>query len=153
LRPACDGRANLQVWTQAQVARLELAPAGRRQLALHRGAGAQGRRDAQRASAAAEVILSAGSIGSVQLLQLSGLGPGALLQRYGIEVLHDAPGVGANLQDHLQIRAVFKVQGVKTLNTQASTWWGKAGIALEYAVTAQRADEHGPQPAGGLHPQ
>jgi choline dehydrogenase len=86
------------------------------------------------ASASAEVILCAGSIGSPQILQLSGIGPAALLQKHGIEVLHDAPGVGANLQDHLQIRAVFKVEGVKTLNTQASTLWGKAMIGLEYAL-------------------
>ena len=133
LHPACNGRANLQVWTRAQVARLDLTPQGDGSL---RCTGVQVLKGGEMcgASAAAEVILSAGSIGSVQLLQLSGLGPEALLQRYGIEVLHDAPGVGANLQDHLQIRAVFKVQGVKTLNTQASTLWGKAGIALEYAL-------------------
>jgi len=80
------------------------------------------------------VILSAGSIGSPQILQLSGIGPAALLQKHGIEVKHDAPGVGANLQDHLQIRAVFKVDGVKTLNTQANSLWGKAKIGLEYAL-------------------
>ncbi|OIQ70088.1 oxygen-dependent choline dehydrogenase [mine drainage metagenome] len=92
-------------------------------------------KDGQRvtASASAEVILSAGSIGSPQLLQLSGIGPGALLHQHGIEVLHDAPGVGANLQDHLQIRTVFKVQGVKTLNTLAHSLWGKTLIGLEYA--------------------
>jgi choline dehydrogenase len=56
-----------------------------------------------------------------------------LLQQHGVTVLQDTPGVGANLQDHLQIRSVYKVQGVTTLNTQASTLWGKARIALEYA--------------------
>ncbi|MEY3145596.1 MAG: hypothetical protein RL342_1267 [Pseudomonadota bacterium] len=61
-------------------------------------------------------------------------GPGALLQQHGIAVRHDAPGVGANLQDHLQIRTVFTVSGVKTLNTQANSLWGKAMIALEYAL-------------------
>jgi len=79
------------------------------------------------------VILCAGSIGSPQLLQLSGIGPAALLQRHGIPVVRDLPGVGENLQDHLQIRAVFKVQGVQTLNTLANSWWGKAKIGLEYA--------------------
>jgi choline dehydrogenase len=133
LRPACDGRANLQVWTQAQAARLELAPQGDGSL---RCTGVQVLKGGEMlsVSAAAELILSAGSIGSPQLLQLSGIGPGALLQRHGISVLHDAPGVGANLQDHLQIRAVFKVQGVQTLNTLANSWWGKAMIGLEYAV-------------------
>ena len=67
-------------------------------------------------------------------MQLSGIGPGALLQQHGIAVRHDAPGVGANLQDHLQIRTVFTVSGVKTLNTQANSLWGKAMIALEYAL-------------------
>ena len=66
----------------------------------------------------ADVILSAGSIGSPQVLQLSGIGLAALLQQPGVPVLHDAPGVGTNLQDHLQIRTVDKVQGVKTLNVQ-----------------------------------
>jgi choline dehydrogenase len=85
--------------------------------------------------AAREVVLAAGSIGTPQILQRSGIGPGALLQRHGIAVLRDLPGVGANLQDHLQIRAVFKVRNAKTLNTLARTLWGKAAIALEYALT------------------
>ena len=133
LRPACDGRANLQVWTQAQAARLELVQQGDGSL---RCTGVQVLKGGEMltVSASAELILSAGSIGSPQLLQLSGIGPGALLQRHGISVLHDAPGVGGNLQDHLQIRAVFKVQGVQTLNTLASSWWGKAMIGLEYAM-------------------
>jgi choline dehydrogenase len=80
------------------------------------------------------VILCAGAIGTPQILQLSGIGPGAVLGEHGIPVLRDAPGVGANLQDHLQIRAVFKVQGVKTLNTIANSLWGKAMIGLEYAL-------------------
>ncbi|MGZ5774971.1 GMC family oxidoreductase, partial [Ramlibacter sp.] len=58
-----------------------------------------------------------------------------LLQRHAIPVVQDLPGVGANLQDHLQIRAVFKVQGVQTLNTLANSWWGKARIGLQYALT------------------
>jgi len=86
------------------------------------------------AHAARELILSAGAINSPQLLQLSGIGPGALLQRHGITVLHDLPGVGANLQDHLQIRAVFQVQGARTLNTLVHSLWGKARIGLEYAL-------------------
>ena len=88
----------------------------------------------QRGFATRELILCAGSIGSPQILQLSGIGPGALLQQHGIPIEQDLPGVGANLQDHLQIRAVFKVQGVKTLNTMANSLWGKAKIGLEYAL-------------------
>ncbi|MDD5028625.1 MAG: GMC family oxidoreductase N-terminal domain-containing protein [Rhodoferax sp.] len=133
LRPVCSARANFTQWTSAQVARLLLdkQPDGRL-----RCAGVELVKDGQRVTvhASTEVILSAGSIGSPQILQLSGVGPGPLLQRNNISVRHDAPGVGANLQDHLQIRAVFKVQGVKTLNTLANSWWGKAKIGLEYAL-------------------
>jgi choline dehydrogenase len=82
-----------------------------------------------------EVILCAGAIGSPQILQLSGVGPAGLLQQLGVPVVHDLPGVGANLQDHLQIRAVYKVQGARTLNTLANSLVGKAAIALEYAVS------------------
>jgi choline dehydrogenase len=81
-----------------------------------------------------EVILAAGAIGSPQILQLSGLGPAPLLQGLGLAVEQDLPGVGANLQDHLQIRAVYKVQGARTLNTRAASLLGKATIALEYAL-------------------
>jgi choline dehydrogenase len=81
------------------------------------------------------VVLAAGAINSPQLLQLSGIGPAALLAAHGIDVVHDLPGVGANLQDHLQIRSVFKVQGVKTLNQLAASLLGKARIGLEYAAT------------------
>jgi choline dehydrogenase len=80
------------------------------------------------------VILSAGSIGSAQILQLSGIGPAALLHDNIVPVVHDLPGVGANLQDHLQIRSVYKVKGAKTLNTMANSLWGKALIGLEYAL-------------------
>ena len=75
---------------------------------------------------------AAGAIGTPQILQLSGIGPAALLQRHGIRVEHALEGVGANLQDHLQIRAVFQVDGVPTLNVLANSWWGKARIGLEY---------------------
>jgi choline dehydrogenase len=93
-------------------------------------------RDAQRVSVRAtrEVILSAGAIATPQLLQLSGIGPSPLLRGHGIDLRHELPGVGANLQDHLQIRPVFKVQGVRTLNVVASSFWGRLGIALEYAL-------------------
>jgi len=89
----------------------------------------------QNVAAARELILAAGSIGSPQLLQLSGIGPGAWLQSLGIAVQADLPGVGANLQDHLQIRAVFKVRGVQTLNTLAAGWTGRLRIGLQYLLT------------------
>jgi choline dehydrogenase-like flavoprotein len=87
------------------------------------------------AHARAEVILSAGAIGSPQILQLSGLGPGTLLQDHGIAVLRDMPAVGANLQDHLQLRCAWRLTGAKTLNTLANSVWGKARIGLEYLAT------------------
>jgi choline dehydrogenase len=70
--------------------------------------------------------------GSVQILQLSGVGAGHRLAALGVTPTHELPGVGANLQDHLQIRAVFKTRGAKTLNTIAGSLWGKAGIGLQY---------------------
>ena len=134
LRPACEGRPNFTMWTGAQVQRLQLenGPDG----AL-RCTGVQvwdGRQQVT-AHARGEVLLSAGSIGSPQILQLSGIGPADLLQSHGIAVRLHLPGVGANLQDHLQIRAVYKVQGVTTLNTLANNAWGKLRIGLQYALT------------------
>ena len=88
----------------------------------------------QVARARAEVILSAGAIGSPQILQLSGFGPGDLLQEHGVEVARDMPAIGGNLQDHLQLRCAWRLQGAKTLNTMVGTLWGKAKVALEYAL-------------------
>ena len=133
LRPTCMVRPNFELWTSAQVAKLVLeAQADGSQRCT--GVTVRVKGEMVTATARGEVILSAGSIGSPHLLQLSGIGPAALLHQHGINVRHDAPGVGANLQDHLQIRAVFKVAGVKTLNTQANSLWGKAKIGLEYGL-------------------
>ena len=81
---------------------------------------------------AKQTILAAGAIGTPQILQLSGIGPGALLQQHGIPVKQDLAGVGGNLQDHLQLRMAFKVQGIKTLNIQANSLWGKLQMGMEY---------------------
>ena len=81
-----------------------------------------------------EVILSAGSIGSTQLLLLSGIGPAAQLREHGIEVVADRPGVGANLQDHLQLRLIYKVDGITTLNERYHSRFGFAGMLAEYAL-------------------
>ena len=86
------------------------------------------------ASARGEVILCAGSIGSVQLLHLSGIGPGDWLARHGIEVVADVPGIGRNLQDHLQQRAIYKVSGVRTLNETYHSLVGRAAMGLDYAL-------------------
>ncbi len=133
LRPTCYGRPNFEMWTGAQVSRLlfEQQPDGSRRCS---GVEAWNGQAMLTAQAAREVILSAGSIGSPVILQRSGIGPAASLQQHGIEVLSDLPGVGANLQDHLQIRAVYKVAGVKTLNQLAGSHWGKAMIGLEYLL-------------------
>ena len=141
LRPV-QHRENLQVWTGAQVMRLVTArdDAGLRVTGVEvRPEGHDHNRGAPliarlREGGASEVVMAAGAIGTPQILQLSGIGPGALLQRHGISVQHDLPGVGQNLQDHLQIRAVFEVQGVKTLNTMANSWLGKGLIGLEYLL-------------------
>jgi len=127
LKPAL-GRKNLSIVTQAMVENLLMNGP--------RVSGVQMRRNgiAMRVGAKREVILAAGSIGSPQIMQLSGLGPGGLLQSHGIDVKCDIPGVGENLQDHLQLRIAYKVQGVKTLNETSQTLWDKARIALEYAV-------------------
>ncbi len=81
-----------------------------------------------------EVILSAGAIGSVQILERSGVGNAAHLNQLGIPVMADLPGVGENLQDHLQLRMIYKVSGIKTLNTTANTLFGKLKIGLEYLL-------------------
>ena len=132
LRPIAK-RQNLTVWTETRVKKLTLA---RDDAGALRCTGAElvraGR--AVNVSAVREVVLSAGSVNSPQILQLSGIGPAALLHEHGIDVAHDLPGVGDNLQDHLQIRTVFKVTGAKTLNTLASSLWGKGMIGLEYAL-------------------
>ncbi len=134
LRPACTQRANFTLWSGAQVTRLLIE---RDADGTPRCRGIEAVKDGSRIEAVArgEVILSAGSIGSVQILQLSGIGAGPQLQACGVQPVHELPGVGANLQDHLQIRAVFKTTGTKTLNTIAGSLWGKAGIGLQYLLS------------------
>jgi choline dehydrogenase len=133
LKPVAH-RRNLTVLTQAQVQRLVIERDAQGQL-VAAGVVARTPQGEQTFRAARHVVLAAGAVNTPQLLQISGIGPGALLQQHGIAVLQDTPGVGANLQDHLQIRAVFGVQGVATLNTLANSWLGKARIGLQYLVT------------------
>jgi choline dehydrogenase len=146
LRPTCLGRPNFELWTNAQVSQLLIdkqADGSQRCTGVQVWTGQEKvtARVTNDASRRGEVILCAGSIGSPQILQLSGIGPAALLRQHGIAVVQDLPGVGANLQDHLQIRSVYKVQqapGKKSwglsLNTMADSLWGKARIGLEYAL-------------------
>ena len=130
LRPTCMQRPNFTLWTGAQVTRLSFASAP----GNPRCSGVKVCKDGQmlEVSAREEVILCAGAIGSPQILQLSGVGPAQHLQSLGIPVIKDLPGVGENLQDHLQIRAVFRVRHTRTLNTRANTLWGKALIGAQY---------------------
>jgi choline dehydrogenase-like flavoprotein len=85
-------------------------------------------------NAAREVILAAGAIGSPQILQLSGIGPGDVLAPLGIGVRHELKGVGENLQDHLQVRCAYKVTGVKTMNESYRSLFRRAGFLMEYLL-------------------
>ena len=127
LKPA-RSRANLTVLTKAQARRVLIENG--------RAIGVEIAHEGQVKSfkARKEVILSAGAVGSPHLLQLSGIGPGDVLRAAGVPVLRDVPGVGENLQDHLQLRLVYKVSGVPTLNEKANSLWGKAMIGLEYVA-------------------
>ncbi|HOZ67004.1 MAG TPA: GMC family oxidoreductase N-terminal domain-containing protein [Burkholderiaceae bacterium] len=138
LRPTCNARPNFEMWTGTQVAKLVLETQTGADGTQQRCTGVQVWNGSELVTVQCrgEVILCAGSIGSPQILQLSGIGPGAVLQGKGIDVVHDLPGVGENLQDHLQIRSVYKVKSPNgkniSLNTQANSMLGKAKIGLEY---------------------
>jgi choline dehydrogenase len=131
LRPALK-RGNLKVMTGCHVKKLRIEASENGQRCTGVEFVEAGR--AWFAESARETLLSAGAVGSPQILQLSGIGPGSLLQRHDIPVKRDLPGVGENLQDHLQIRMAFKVKGVATLNTLANSWVGKMRIGMEYAL-------------------
>ncbi|MCG2585223.1 GMC family oxidoreductase [Massilia sp. TS11] len=122
-------RPNLTIMTGSQVERLEISADGQCRGVHFVGGGSRWSAQARR-----ETILCAGAIGTPQILQLSGIGPAPLLQENGITPVLDAPGVGENLQDHLQLRMIFKVSQAPTLNTLANHWLGKARIGLEYAL-------------------
>jgi choline dehydrogenase-like flavoprotein len=121
-------RANLRLQTGVLVEKLIFEG--------NRAVGVRFRQDGRlvEARARGEIILSAGAVGSPQILQLSGIGPADWLAGHGIAVVKDVQGVGRNLQDHLQQRAIYKVQGAKTLNTSYHSLVGRALIGAEYAV-------------------
>jgi len=127
LRPA-HARQNLRIETDAHATGIVLE--GRRARAVtYRQGGATHRVEARR-----EIVLCAGALQSPQLLQLSGIGPPALLQSLGIPVRHALRGVGANLQDHLQARVIFRCTQPITTNDALRTWHGKLRIGLEYVL-------------------
>ncbi|APZ41806.1 GMC family oxidoreductase [Acidihalobacter ferrooxydans] len=128
-------RPNLRVVTGASVTRLLL---DKDEDGRPRAAGVEARvggAGVQRFAARREVLLAAGAIGSPQILQLSGIGPEDLLREHAIAPQAILPGVGGNLQDHLQIRSVYRVQGVRTLNELVNSLWGRLGMGLQYVFT------------------
>jgi choline dehydrogenase len=127
LRPVM-GRPNLTIVTDSLVTRLRFD--GRCAMGVEFRTGGEERF----AEAGREVILAAGAIGSPQILQLSGVGPGQLLQKHAIPLVQDLPGVGANLHDHLQVRMQYKVKNVRTLNELVNSWSGKLAMGLEYLL-------------------
>ena len=143
LRPV-TGRGNLTVISGAGVNRVRLEGA--------RCTGVEFTRGAEEMFAASRIatVLAAGAIGSPQLLQLSGVGPATLLKEHGIEVRHELPGVGENLQDHLQLRMAFKVNNVITLNQRANSLFGMAAMALEYALFRTGPLTMAPSQLGGF---
>jgi choline dehydrogenase len=127
LRPVLH-RKNLTVLTGASVAKVLFegrAAAGLQFLRMGNAIEAKARR---------ETILSLGSIGSPQVLQLSGVGDENLLSEFQIKTVQNLPGVGENLHDHLQIRMQYKVKNVRTLNEMANSLFGKAAMGLEYLL-------------------
>lgn len=127
LKPA-RSRSNLQVVTEAQATRVVIEE-GRAVGVCFRQGGASGQDHEVRAER--EVLLAAGAIQSPQLLQLSGVGPAALLQQHGIPVVVDLPGVGENLQDHLQIRLIYE-STQPTTNDALQSWWGQAQLGWQW---------------------
>ena len=125
-------RSNLTVITEAVVTKLNIDPTTKNCYGLEYLKDGMVSEALCSIDQGGEVLLCAGSIGSVQILERSGIGAASHLSSLGIPVIADLPGVGENLQDHLQLRMVYKVNGIKTLNTQANSWFGKIMIGLEY---------------------
>ncbi len=141
LRPAMK-RPNLKVEIHALVHRVVFE--GKRAVGLeYARAGVL-----HRVHARGEVLLAGGSINSPQLLQLSGVGPGELLRSHGVAVVHDLPGVGENLQDHINARVVYRVRRANTLNEISRSWWRQARTGLEYVLARRGALMMGAAPIG-----
>ena len=142
LKPA-RSRPNLEVKTNAQVTKIRLQ--GRKAVGvtcLVNGV--------EQSIDAGEVILAAGAIKSPQLLMVSGIGPAAHLREHGIEVRHDLPGVGQGMQDHLQVKLIYQVEGVESLNEVRNSWLLMAREALKFAFLGRGPLASGPSTAGGF---
>ncbi|MCV7423479.1 GMC family oxidoreductase N-terminal domain-containing protein [Mycobacterium yunnanensis] len=136
-------RPNLTVYTRAQATKLLMDDHVRDEQrrgawtsARHRAIGVRLLKDGHvmNVRAHAEVILSAGAIGTPHLMQASGLGPAGLLSSHQVPLTVDLPGVGENLQDHLQLRTVYRVRGARTVNTLYRNWVTRAGMGLQYLM-------------------
>jgi choline dehydrogenase len=130
-----EHRPNLVVWTQTHARKIRFDGTRAVGVEVVRGVDMHGKGGvAQFARCRGEVILAAGAVGSPHLLQLSGVGSAADLSAVGVTPVADLPGVGGNLQDHLQLRLAYKVEGVHTLNRQANSLLGKAWMGVQYAL-------------------
>ncbi|GAB5506574.1 MAG: GMC family oxidoreductase [Rhizobiaceae bacterium] len=127
LKPAMS-RPNLKVVTGALVDRVELHD-GRARAVQYRQGG-----ETRRAVVRGEIVLSAGAVASPPILERSGIGDPSLLKANGVEPVVDLPGVGGNLQDHLQIRPVYKVSGIRTLNGDYANLFRRAMMGIDYAL-------------------
>lgn len=128
LKPILDIRDNLRMETRVMVERIVVENGRATAVEFTHGD------EKLRVEARGEIVLSAGAFGSPAILERSGVGDGARLRALGIASIADLPGVGENLQDHLQIRPVYKVEGVRTLNTDYAKLWRRPLMALEYAA-------------------
>ena len=133
LRPVLS-RPNLLVLTKAQVTRLVFSESGPLRVVGVEFVQGGERAVIQTAQCRREVVLAAGAIHSPALLQHSGIGSSARLSDAGIGQRLDLPGVGANLQDHLQLRMIYKVSGVRTLNAESHLWWRRGLMGLQYGL-------------------
>ncbi|MFL2919106.1 MAG: GMC family oxidoreductase [Thalassobaculaceae bacterium] len=137
-------RANLTILTEAHVNKLQFE--GNKVVGVKFWRG----NDLFEASVSGEIILASGAIGSPQIMQASGISSGALSQKIGIQNIIELPGVGENLQDHLQMRLVFKVKNTKTLNLRANSLFGKIGMGLEYFLFKRGPMTMAPSQLGGF---
>ena len=137
-------RANLTVLTESHVNKLQFD--GNKVVGVKFWRG----NDLFEASVSGEIILASGAIGSPQIMQASGISSGALSQKIGIQNITELPGVGENLQDHLQMRLVFKVKNTKTLNLRANSLFGKIGMGLEYFLFKRGPMTMAPSQLGGF---
>ena len=141
LRPVM-GRPNLRVEVRALTQKV--LTEGRRAVGIEYSQNGQ----VHQVRARREVLLCGGTINSPQILQLSGIGPGALLQQFGIAVVHDLPGVGENLQDHLGGRLLYRVKRANTLNEISHSWWRKMLTGMEFILAGRGALMTGAAPIG-----